>query len=447
MKVRLSDHFTFKKIFKATLAPMLMMVFISLYSIVDGIFISNFASKEAFAGVNLIFPIIMIIGGIGFMLGTGGSAFVSKLLGEKKDEEAHKTFTMTILFALIIGVIISISGALLVKPIALAMASVSDDVSATTIKEAIKYGQLLMLGQVFFILQNLYQSFFIVDEKPVLGFLFTLGAGILNMVLDLLFIAVFKWGIVGAALATILGYIVGGLGPTIYFLVNKNDYIRFRKTNIKFKPILQICFNGSSEFVNNISSSIVSIIFNIQLLRYFGEAGVNAYGIMMYLGFVFCAIFIGYSGGVAPIESYNYGANNSKELKNVLTKSLIITSIFSLAMFSILLVFANPLASLFASDSPELMEITTVGLRIYSFAFLMIGSSIYISTFFTALNNGLVSALISFLRTLVFQIVFVFTFPLFMGSYGIFYSILGSEIVSVILAVSFLIGLRKKYNY
>ena len=427
MKVRLSDHFTFKKIFKATLAPMLMMVFISLYSIVDGIFISNFASKEAFAGVNLIFPIIMIIGGIGFMLGTGGSALVSKLLGEKKDAEAHKTFTMTILFALIIGVIISISGALLVKPIALAMASVSDDVSATTIKEAIKYGQLLMLGQVFFILQNLYQSFFIVDEKPVLGFLFTLGAGILNMVLDLLFIAVFKWGIVGAALATILGYIVGGLGPTIYFLVNKNDYIRFRKTNI--------------------TSSIVSIIFNIQLLRYFGEAGVNAYGIMMYLGFVFCAIFIGYSGGVAPIESYNYGANNSKELKNVLTKSLIITSIFSLAMFSILLVFANPLASLFASDSPELMEITTVGLRIYSFAFLMIGSSIYISTFFTALNNGLVSALISFLRTLVFQIVFVFIFPLFMGSYGIFYSILGSEIVSVILAVGFLIGLRKKYNY
>lgn len=448
MKIRLSDHFTFKKLLKTSLVPIIMMVFTSLYTIVDGVCISNFASKESFAGVNLIFPVIMIVGGLGFMLGTGGSALVSKLLGEKKDLQAQKTFTMTILFTVILGLIISLIGTLLIKPIVYGMTSFSTtEPSTKMISEAIKYGQLLMMGQVFFMLQNVYQSFFIVDEKPILGFMFTLAAGLLNIILDILFIGVFKWGIIGAAIATISGYLVGGIGPSIYFLKRRNDYIHFEKTKLDFKPLLTICFNGSSEFVNNISTSIVSIIFNIQLLHYFGEDGVNAYGIIMYLGFVFTAIFLGYSNAVAPIESYNLGAKNEKELKNVLTKSLIIIGIFSVFMFVFSFSLAKPFSYIFASDSSSLLELTTKGMRIYSIAFLFIGLSIYISTFFTALNNGLISALIAFLRTLVFQIAFVFILPLIMGPYGIFYAIVAAEIASVILAITFLITLRKKYNY
>ena len=448
MKIRLSDHFTFKKLLKAALAPMLMMVFTSLYTIVDGVCISNFCGKESFAGVNLIFPIIMIVGGLGFMLGTGGSALVGKLLGEKKDLEARQTFTMTIIFTILIGLTITIAGVLLIETLVYAMTSVATgDISQKMIDEAILYGRLLMAGQVFFMLQNVFQSFFIVDEKPVLGFVFILIGGLTNIVLDILFIGVCKWGIIGAAAATICGYLSGSLGPIIYFLIRKNDYIHFERTKLKLKPLIKICFNGSSEFVNNISSSIVSIVFNMQLLHYFGEDGINAYGIIMYLAFVFTAIFLGYSSAVAPIESYNYGAQNNKELKNVLIKSLIITSILSVSMFIISFTLAEPFSFIFANGSDTLLKITTNGMRIYSIAFLFIGLSIYISTFFTALNNGLISALIAFLRTLVFQIVFVFVFPLFLGKYGIFFAILAAEIMSILLAITFLLIYKKKYRY
>ena len=447
MKVRLSDHFTFKKIFKLTLAPMLMLLFTSFYSIVDGIFIANYSSSSAFAGVNLIFPIIMIVGGIGFMIGTGGSALVGKLLGQKKEEEAKKTFTMIILFTLIIGVIFSFLGTILIEPITRGMASFSIDTTEDMIKEAIKYGSILMPAQVLFMFQSVYSSFFVVDEKPHLGFIFTLGAGLTNIVLDILFVGVFKLEIVGAAIATICGYMVASIGPTIYFFTHKNDYISFRKTKLEIKPLLQSCFNGSSEFVNNISTSIVSIVFNIQLLKFFGEAGVNAYGIIMYLSFVFTSIFLGYSGGISPAVSYHFGAENKEELSNILKKSLIIVSIFSLCMFGISFGLANVFATLFSNGDTNLITITTNGLRIYAIAFLFIGLSIFISSYFTALNNGLISALISFLRTLVFQIAFVFIFPLLLGKYGIFWAIFGSEVVSILLAAFFLLKFRKRYGY
>ena len=447
MRIRLSDHFTYKKILLATINPILMMVFISVYSIVDGFFISNFSSPSAFAGVNLIFPIIMIVGGVGFMLGAGGSALVSKLLGEKKNEEANKTFTMIILFAVLLGVILSLIGFIFMEPIAKGMASFSKETSEEMIEYAILYGKVLVLGQTFFILQNTFQSFFVVNERAGLGFIFTLISGLTNMVLDFLFVGILKMGVLGAAFATIVGYIIGSVGPIIYFLRHKNGLINFSKTKLSFKPLLQSCFNGSSEFVNNISSSIVSIVFNIQLLKFFGEKGVNAYGIIMYLSFIFTAVFIGYSVGISPIISYHYGAKNHKELHNLLTKSSILVSIASLLMFLISFFGARMFSSLFANGDESLLALTTKGMQIYSIAFLLIGLSIFISSFFTALNNGLISALISFLRTLVFQISFVFILPIFLGGYGIFWAVLGCEISSIILAFLFLFIYKKKYNY
>lgn len=447
MKIRLSDHFTYKKIIKITLAPILMLLFTSIYSIIDGFFISNFASASAFAGVNLIFPVIMIVGGVGFMLGAGGSALVSKLLGEKKKLEASQTFSMIIIFTIALGIIFSLIGFIFIEPITKGMASFTQDATDEMVKQAILYGRILMLGQALFMLQNVFQSFFVVDEKPGFGFIFTVAGGLSNIFFDFVFVGLMKMGVVGAAFATITGYFFGGLGPIIYFTKVKTGLIAFTKTKLNIRPLIQSCFNGSSEFVNNISTSVVSIVFNIQLLKYFGETGVNAYGIIMYLSFVFTSIFIGYSVGICPAISYHYGAKNKKELHNLLTKSCLLVVLTSVFMFLISFFGARLFSTIFAKGDENLLEVATIGMKIYSLAFLVIGSSIFISSFFTALNNGLISAIISFLRTLVFQIALVFTLPLIMGRDGIFWSILGSEIVSIVLAVSFLLGKKKRYGY
>ena len=451
MAVRISEHFTFKKIFKITIFPICMMIFTSLYSIIDGIFISNFTSSEAFAGVNLIFPFIMILGGIGFMLGTGGSALVSKLLGQKKNLQANETFSMMIIYTIIIGLIFSILGAIFIEHIANFMLSLSsaevNEENTLMVNYAIEYGRILMLGQVAFMLQNVFQSFFMVDEKPTLGFLFTISAGIANIILDALFVGLLSWGIIGAALATVIGYLVGGIGPLVYFLTHKNDYITLVKTSLKIKPLLQSCFNGSSEFINQISTSVVSIVFNIQLLKYYGQAGINAYGIIMYVSFVFISIFIGYAIGMAPVVGYHFGAENSIELKNVLRKSTIIILACSLIMFILGESLAEPFAMIFSKGEQELIELSTVGMRIYSISFITVGLCIYLSSFFTALNNGIISAIISFLRTLVLQIAFVFILPLFMGPIGIWWAIVLSEFGAIIAALIFLFLNRKKYKY
>ena len=447
MRVKLSDHFTYKKILSATISPILMMVFISIYSIVDGLFISNFASLSAFAGVNLIFPLIMIVGGLGFMLGTGGSALVSKLLGEKKNEDANKVFTMLVLFSVALGIFASTLGVIFIKPIAEWMGSFSTSTTDEMIDHAIKYGRILVAGQTLFILQNVFQSFFVVNERPGLSFIFTLASGVTNMILDLLFVGIFKMGVVGAAIATLVGYTIGSIGPIIYFFKTKNGLIKFQKTRMHFKPILQSCFNGSSEFVNNISTSVVAVVFNILLLKYFGAVGVNAYGIIMYLSFIFTSIFIGYSIGISPMISYNYGAKNHAELKNLLRKSSVIVAIFSFGMFLISFFGAGLFSSLFTNGDAELLNLSKKGMQIYSIAFLMIGFSIYISSFFTALNNGLISAIISFFRTIVSQISLAIILPLILGGYGIFWAILVSEVISIVMALFFLFNYKKKYNY
>lgn len=447
MNISLSDHFSFRKILKFTISPILMMIFISIYGVVDGFFISNYASLDAYAGVNVIFPIIMVIGGLGFMFGTGGSALSSKLLGEQDRDGANAVFTMMIKTVIIIGVIVSIVGCLFIKPIAVALGNINEDTTDAMVEEAIKYGRILSLGQVFFMLQNLFHSYFVVDEKPQLGFRYTIFAGITNIVFDALFIAVFGWGVVGAAIATVMGYMVGSIFPFIHFIKNKNGNIRLVKTKLKLKPIMQSCFNGCSEFVSNISSSIVGMVFNIQLLKYYGQNGVSAYGTLMYVSFMFVAIFIGFAIGMAPVIGYNYGANNKKELKNVLLKMIVIILITS-GLMVLLSEFVGPqFAKLYLRADQELLDLAVFAFKIYSLHFIFCGFAIFLSSFFTALNNGVISAIISFIRTLICQILFVITLPLIIGPQGIWWSIVVAEFFACLLAFIFLFAKKKKYGY
>lgn len=447
MAVKLSEHFTYKKIFKITIFPIIMMVFTSLYSIIDGIFISNFTSESSFAAINLVFPFIMIIGSVGFMLGTGGTALVSKYLGEQRQDKANKTFSLIIYTAIILGTVLSIAGFFLVDPIVKAMASLSSNSTDLMVSEAIKYGRILSITQVFFILQNTFQTFFMAAEKPYLGFIFTLSAGLANMALDALFIGLFNWSVIGAALATVSGYVIGGVGPIIYFVVKRNGVISLGKTQVVFKDIFQSMYNGLSEFVSNIAMSVVSIVYNAILLKTYGENGVSAYGIIMYVSFVFMAIFIGYAIGMAPVVSYNYGAKNHDELKNVLSKSVLVIGITSLVMFVSSFLLSKPFAHIFSNGSSELLELSTLAMKIYSVSFLFIGISIFTSSFFTALNNGTISAICSLVRTLLFQIGFLFLFEFIFGGIGIWWAIVAGEAGATILSVIFLLTNKKKYRY
>lgn len=447
MPVSISEHFTFKKISKITIFPIMLMVFISLYSVVDGLFIANFANNDAFAAVNLIFPFIMIIGSIGFMLGTGGTALVSKYLGEQRQEKANQTFSLIVYTTIAFGVIFSVVGAILVKPVVNLMAHFSADSTEAMVEYAIQYGQIMMLGQIAFMLQNVFQTFFMVAERGKTGFFFTLLAGLTNIALDALFIAGLKMGILGAALGTIIGYLVGGFGPLLYFVYKKDLPIKLGKTKIDFKDIFQAIYNGMSEFISNIAMNLVSVIYNAQLLRAFGVNGVSAYGVIMYISFVFAAIFIGYSIGMAPPIGYNYGAKNKSELHNILKKSWTSMGVLGIAMFALSLSLSVPFAHLFGHGETDLINLIIQASIIYSFTYLALGYSMFTSSFFTALNNGAVSAIISLCRTLIFQIGFAFLFPILFGDASIWWALTAGELLNVGLGTIFLALNRKRYGY
>lgn len=447
-RVSLSSHFTYKKIFWQVITPILMMVFTSIYGIVDGFFVSNFDSEDAFAGVNLIFPLVILVGGIAYMFGSGGCALVSKFLGEKKREEACQVFTMLIIVLFIVGIVLSVGGFFLIKPAAIAMAKVTADISEAAVEKAISYGRILMLGQSVYMLQSVFQNFFVADEKQNLGFVWTVAAGVTNIVFDALFVGLLGWNVEGAAIATILGYLVGSVGPVIYFFVKKDGLLTFVKTKIRFKPIIKSITNGFSDFIFNVSSSIVSICYNVMLLKYFGQNGLSAYGVTMYVSFFFVAIFIGYVIGMGPVIAYNYGAQNHHELKNVVKRSFIVLGAASITMFVLSTLLARPLSMLFLSSTPDALELSVRYLRIYSISFLMAGVCIFITSLFTSLNNGLISGLTSLFRTLVFQIATIFLLPLIFNSgEALLWAAAASELLSIIVSLAFYFAFKKKYHY
>ena len=440
--IRLSDHFSYAKLLRFTLPSICMMVFTSIYGVVDGLFVSNFAGKTPFAAVNLVMPFIMILGGMGFMIGTGGTALVSKLMGEGKKDEANSTFSMMVLFTLLLGIVLSAVGFLTMRPVSYFLGATD-----AMIDDCVLYGRIVTGFTFAFMLQNVFQSFFIAAEKPRLGLIVTVAAGITNMVLDALFIAVFNWGVAGAAIATGLSQCVGGVLPLIYFLRPNDSLLRMRPTSLRLCPILQACGNGSSELMSNISSSLVGMLYNFQLMRLIGEDGVSAYGVLMYVQFIFVAIFIGYSIGSAPVVSFHFGAQNHGELKSLLRKSVLLMSSGGVLLTVAARLLAALLAHLFVGYDAVLFDLTTHAFRLFSWSFLLAGFNIFTSGFFTALNNGAISAAISFLRTLVFQTASVLILPLLLGVDGIWWAITVAEIFAFLISLLFLFLKRNKYHY
>ncbi len=440
--IQLSDHFTYQKLLRFTFPTIVMMVFTSIYTVVDGYFVSNFAGKTAFASVNLIFPFVMVLGGMGFMIGTGGTALVSLVLGTGDKEKANRYFSMMVWLTLLLGILLTVLGVLFTRPVAELLGATPE-----MMDDCVLYGRVVLCFTAAFMLQNVFQSFLIAAERPKLGLAAIVGAGVTNMILDALFVGVFRWGVAGAALATGFSQCVGGLLPLFYFLRPNTSLLQLTRTKMELKPIVQACANGSSELMNNISSSIVSMIYNFQLLKYVGENGVSAYGVLMYVQFIFIAIYIGYSIGVSPIISYHYGAGNDSELKSMLKKSVLLMTITSVILTAAAFLLAAPLSQIFVGYDAELFALTCHAFRLFSFAFLLSGFNIFASSFFTALNNGAISAAISFLRTLLFQTAAVLILPLIFDVDGIWLAVTVAEIFAFLLSAGFLFAKRKKYHY
>lgn len=419
-----------------------MMIFTSIYSVVDGLFVSQLAGKTAFAAINLVWPVFVIIGSIGYMIGTGGTAIVGKTLGEGKRQEANAYFSMFVYIVLFLGVVLGVIGWFIVRPLSRMLGA-----EGQMLSDCVLYGRVLLVALPFFLLQFAIQSFFITAEKPKLGLYVTVIGGVLNMALDALFIAGFRWGLFGAAFATALSQTIATTTALLYFASKNDSLLHLGKTRFYKKILLKACANGSSEMVMNIASSVVTIIFNYQLLRMIGEDGIAAYGVLMYVGFIFSAVFIGYSMGIAPVISYQYGAENHTELKNLFRKSMMITAVVGVSMVVISELSAAALSDFFVGYDKDLFELTVFALRIFASSFLFTGFNIFGSSFFTALNDGLVSAVISFLRTFVFAVGSVLILPIIMGINGFWFAIPAAETAALLVTLCFLYGKRNKYHY
>lgn len=442
MQIQLSEHFTYKKLLRFVLPSIVMMIFTSIYGVVDGLFVSNYVGKTAFAAVNLIMPFLMAISALGFMIGTGGSAIVAKTLGEGKKKQANKYFSMLVYLTLIGGIVLSALGILFSPLIARGLGA-----DGALLTNCVLYARITLLSMPAFMLQNVFQSFFVTAEKPKLGLGVIVIAGVTNMVLDFLLVGVFQIGLAGAAFATVTSECIGGLFPILYFARKNSSLLKLGRTHFNGKIFLCACGNGSSELMTNLSSSIVNSLYNIQLMNLAGENGVAAFGTIMYVNFIFIAIFLGYSIGSAPLVSYHYGAGNHDELKNLFQKSLRLIGIWGLMLFILAQLIARPLAAIFVGYDADLFSMTQNGFRIYCIAYLINGFNIYGSSFFTALNNGLISAAISFLRTLVFQLAAVLLLPLLLGINGIWSAVAVAELLTLGLTVTFFVRNRKKYHY
>jgi len=442
MQIQLSEHFTYKKLLRFVLPSIVMMIFTSIYGVVDGLFVSNYVGKTAFAAVNLIMPFLMAISALGFMIGTGGSAIVAKTLGEGKKKQANEYFSMLVYLTLIGGIVLSALGILFSPLIARGLGA-----DGALLTNCVLYARITLLSMPAFMLQNVFQSFFVTAEKPKLGLGVIVIAGVTNMVLDFLLVGVFQIGLAGAAFATVTSECIGGLFPILYFARKNSSLLKLGRTHFNGKIFLCACGNGSSELMTNLSSSIVNSLYNIQLMNLAGENGVAAFGTIMYVNFIFIAIFLGYSIGSAPLVSYHYGADNHDELKNLFGKSLRLIGIWGLMLFILAQLIARPLAAIFVGYDADLFSMTQNGFRIYCIAYLINGFNIYGSSFFTALNNGLISAAISFLRTLVFQLAAVLLLPVLLGINGIWSAVAVAELLTLGLTVTFFVRNRKKYHY
>ena len=442
MRIQLSDHFNVRRLLRFTLPSMGMMLVTSVYGVVDGFFVSNFAGEAAFSAVNLIFPYLMLLGVVGFMLGSGGNALVSKTMGEGDMEKANRIFSMLVYISIGSGLVLTALGYLLLRPVAVWMGAEGE-----LLENSLIYGRILLAALPAYIIQIEFQSFFSTAERPQLGLAVTIAAGVTNVVLDFLLVAVFPFGLAGAAVATTISQAIGGIFPLVYFFRPNAGLLRLGRAEFDGKALWKSCANGFSELTGNLTLNLVGMLYNFQLMRYVGQAGVSAYGVMLYINTIFLSVFFGYTTGTAPIVGYHFGAKNHRELKSLLKKSLAIIITASVGLFLLAQIFARPLAAIFLGYDAELMDLTVHGLRIFAFSFLFVGVGFFTPGFFTALNDAVTSATISLLRTVVAQVAAVMLLPLAFGTDGIWAAIVVAEIMAMTMAIISLIVKRKKYQY
>lgn len=442
MKIQLSDHFTYKKLMRFAVPSIVMLFFTSIYEAVDGFFISNFVGETEFAGVNLVMPYLMIFSSVGLMIGTGGNALISLVMGQGDARRANRIFSMLNYVLVLLGVLLAVIGIVFLRPVCIFFGA-----EGKLLETCLIYGRIYLFGLPVSMLEWGYQSFFVADEKAQLGLVFMLLAGITNMVLDYLFIAVFRWNVTGAVVATVIGQCVGGIGPLIYFLKAKDSKLRLCPAAFVWKDLVKVCSNGAVEFITNASMSLVGIVYNFQLMKYIGEYGISAYGIIMYINFIFVAVFLGYAMSVSPVISYNYGAQNYKELKNLFRKSLVIVVAASVILTAAAILTAEPFARIFAGYDEEFLKISTRALMLYSASYIFTGFNIFGGMMFSALNNGVISTVLSAARVLVFQLLCVFAVPLFLGIDGIWLAIFFAEMLAAVMVFLTLRKNRERYHY
>ncbi len=441
MRIQLSDHFTMRRLLRFTLPSIVMMVVTSIYSVVDGLFVANVVGSNALASINIVMPMFLILGAFGFMMGSGGSAEVAKTMGEGREDDAKSYFTTLTIAVAVLGVGLTAATIFFIRPLSYFMGA-----SDLLIEDCVIYGTICLIGNIPYMLQTFFQTFFITAEKPKLGMVLTIASGVTNIVLDWLFIVVFQWGIAGAAVATSIGYAVGGFLPLLYFARKNSSRLHFVKPHVHWRMLLHSAGNGSSEMVSNASRALTTFLFNIQLMRLVGEAGVSAITIMQYVNFVFIAVMIGFSVGSAPVVGYHYGAQNQTELKGLFRICMTFIVTTCLCMFALSELAAGPLVAVFA-DSQSLYEMTLWGFRLFAISFAAVGINIFASAFFTALCNGAVSAFISFMRTIVFEAGAVLLLPVFFDLNGVWIALPVAEGLGVLVSVICLVIFRKRYHY
>lgn len=442
MNIQLSDHFTYGRLLRFTMPSIVMMIFTSIYGMVDGIFVSNFAGKTPFAAINLIMPYLMVFGTLGFMIGTGGTALISMTLGMGDKKKANELFSLLTYVSIIGGILLTVISLVFLRPAAMLLGA-----TGQMLEDCVTYGSIVQLALTAYILQYAFQSFCVTAEKPNLSLTMMVTAGVCNIVLDALFVAVFRWGLVGAAVATAIAQIVGAVIPIVYFARPNGSLLRLGKCRFDGKALLRTCTNGFSELMGNVSMSLMSMLYNLQLLAYAGEDGIAAFGVIMYVNFTFISVYIGFAIGTAPVIGFNHGADNRTELKSLMRKCLVILAVFSTVMTVLAEIMARPLSAVFTGYDPALLEMTVRGFRIYSISYLLTGFNMFASSLFTALNNGFISAVLSFFRALVCQMAAILVLPMLWGLDGIWWSNVAAEVGALAVAAFFVIKYRKRYHY
>jgi len=444
MKIELQGHYGYGRLVRTMLPSIATMIVSSIYSIADGLFVSNYAGSTAFAAMNIIWPGIQILAVFGLMVGAGGSALVSKTLGEGDQDKACRIFSMLTRITMLAGIAMAFLFFILMKPLTWVLGA-----EGGMIQMATTYGRIIVITLPLYMIQMMFQPFFMVAEKPELGTQISIICGVVNIVLDALFIIVFRLGLIGAALGTAISIATGGLFSLIWFLSKRNKtHLQFRK-NVKteWKHVGKSCSNGLSEYVGNVALSVVSICYNLQLMKYIGESGVAAYGILMYLGFVFAAVFIGYNLSVTQIIAFNYGERNHTELRSLLHKSIILISVGGVIMTTVAETAAAPLARFFVGYDESICILTIRAIRIYMLSFLICGLNMFASAWFTALNNGIISAISAFVRTFIFELGCVFILPTFFGVDGIWNAVNVAEVCALLFSAFLITAFSKKYGY